>query len=831
VNLKGALAVVAFFVAGMALAEAPHSGSTASLRLAIEDLSRSFPDRYRRGGEFLDRLAQATNEDAFAALQREALVANPLVSGQPILFVSRPQYLPDHHNTETMFQTGECNTGSYRGGGALKVLDLAAGGAVRTLVDPGRDGMVRDPDVYFDGHKVIFSMRRDIRDNYHLYEVNADPSAQPGAGGSGLRQLTSAPGVFDIDPIYLPDESVVFSSSRDPKYCFCNKHIMGNLFRMEADGANIHQIGGNTLFEGHPNLMPDGRILYDRWEYVDRNFGDAQGLWTVNPDGTQHAVYYGNNTESPGAKLDGRILPNGLCLCTFTACHDRPWGALALLDRSKGVDGREPVLRTWPRLAADLVGPGEFDRIGGVRPRYEDAYPLNDKYFLAARCTGGNEQTAIVLLDIFGNEIELYAELPGCYDPMPLGQRPPPPVIPVRRVYTNAPGRIYVQDVYVGTHMEGVKRGDVKSLRVVESGEKRSWNAEPWTGQYGYAPGTQWPPVNWGDLGNKRVLGTVPVDADGSAYFECPPHAFVFFQLLDAKGRMIQTMRSGALVQPGELQGCIGCHENRVRQTPVNANPIALQHAAVPLRGWHGRKEFFSYARDVQPVWDRNCIRCHDYGKPAGAKLLLCGDRAMTFSASYKDLFLKHVINCLGTGRAPILQPYAWGSNRSKLVETLDKGHHDVRLTPEEMDTIVTWIDLNGPYYPTYDCAYPENLAGRCPLDNTQVGRLGTLVGLNFKALVNYGSSRGAMVSFDRPEISPCLAALDKASPGYAEALAIIRAGQAQLKAKPEADREGFVPAEQSARRREFLATRQRREAAILDAMATGRKVYDGDAK
>ncbi len=798
----------------------PLSERAQSLRQAIEDLCVSFPGQYPRGAEFLQRLETANTEAAFAALQREALVANPLVSAQPILFVARRQYKSDHHNTETMFKTGEVNTEKYEGGGALKAVDLGQGGLVRTLLDAGPSGMVRDPDVHFDGGKIVFAMRRNVDDDYHLYEIHAD--------GSGLRQLTFARGVFDIDPIYLPDDDILFAASREPKYCMCNKHIMANLFRMGPDGANIHQIGKNTLFEGHPFLMPDGRILYDRWEYVDRNFGDAQGLWVVNPDGTRHAIYWGNNTASPGAVLEGQVLGNGLCLCIFGSCHDRPWGALALLDASKGVDGRGPVLRTWPAEAIEQVGVGGMDSFKRFRPQYQDPYALSDKYFLVSRSTGDGEEMALALVDVFGNEIELHREAPGCYDPMPLKPRVRPPVIPVRRTYDDRPGRFYVQDVYVGTHMEGVQRGEVKYLRVVESGEKRSWISNPWQGQSGYAPGTHWPPVNWSDLSTKRVLGTVPVEADGSAYFECVPDAFVYFQLLDEKGRMIQTMRSGTTIQPGEMQGCVGCHENRTGQTVLARNAAAMLKPVHKLQGWHGPAQFFDYVRQVQPVFDRHCVKCHDFGQPGGKALLLCGDRALTFSASYKDLWLKRIANCLGTGTAEIPQPRAWGSSQSKLTRALDQGHYDCQLSADEMDRLVTWIDLNGPYYATYDCAYPDNLAGRSPLDKAQVKRLGDLVGVNFTELATkYGKNRGALVSFDRPELSPCLAGLAPESTAYQEALSIIRAGQSQLRARPEADRDGFVPAEYAQRRQAFYDQRRQRELDVRRAMSQGQKVFD----
>lgn len=796
------------------------AGDTRALRQAILDLSATYPAQYTRGPEFLKQLDAVTNEAAFLALQREALIANPLVSGQPILFVVRHQYLPDHHNTETVFQTGEVNTSSYQGGeGALKVIDFGRGGAVRTLLDAGKEGVARDPDVYFDGRKLLFSWRKSIREDYHVWEINAD--------GSGLKPLTSAPGVFDIDPLYLPDDHIMFTSSREPKYCMCNKHIMGNLYRMEGDGANIHQIGKNTLFEGHGNLMPDGRVMYDRWEYVDRDFGDAQGLWVVNPDGTRHAIYWGNNTRSPGAILEGRVLPNGTCLCIFGSCHDRPWGALALIDRKKGVDGRHSVIRTWPESAIHHVDAGDFDTFRGIRPRYEDPFPLSDKYFLASRSTGHGEDMALVLVDVFGNEIELHREAPGCYDPMPLGPRTRPPVLPVSRKYDRSPGRFYVQDVYVGTHMKGVKRGDVKWLRVVESGEKRSWIINHWTGQQGYAPGTQWPAVNWADLGTKRVLGQVPVESDGSVYFECPAGAFVFFQLLDKDGRMVQTMRSGAIIQPGEVQGCIGCHEDRVKQLPVNNAPLALQKPPRKMEGWQGHSRFFSYARDVQPILDRRCVSCHDFGKPAGGKLLLCGDRALTFSVSYKDLWRRGAVSCLGTGTADFLQPYSWGSTRSSMIAVLDKGHHDVALSMEEKDTLATWIDLNGPYYPTYDCAYPDNLTGRCPLTAQQLNRLERLVSVDFHSLIAYGRNRGALVSFTRPQLSPCLARLDKESAAYKEALAIIQAGQAQLALTPEADQPGFQPCAEHRAREEKYVQRYAIEQRNLKAIAEGCKVYD----
>lgn len=820
-----------------ALERLPAEANLPALRLAIEDLIHTFGDRYSHGKDLRARLdaleargvkinaglargrKRAAEEAAqfveeVRAFRREALLANPLLNSQPMLLVIRKQYRPDHHNTATIFQKGEINEGSFEGGAALKILDWARGGEAVTLVE-APEGKIRDPEVSFDGTRILFSMRKNRDDGYHLYECNAD--------GSGLRQLTRAEVVSDIDPLYLPDGDIVFSSTREPKYCMCNRHIMANLFRMEADGANIHQIGKSTLFEGHGSLMADGRILYYRWEYVDRNFGDAQGLWTVNPDGTNHAVYWGNNTNSPGAVIDARIIPGTeRVICTFSSCHDRPWGALAIVDRRLGLDGRAPVIRTWPANAVELVGQGDFDTYKQVMPKYEDPYPLSDKYFLCSRMIGKGETMGIYLIDVFGNEAQVHAEDPGCYDPMPLGPRPRPGVIPARRDFRNASGAFYVVDVYRGTHLEGVPRGAAKYLRVVESPEKRFWTHPAWNGQ-----GQEAPAMNWHDFCNKRILGEAPIEPDGSAYFEAPSGAFVFFQLLDENRMMIQSMRSGAIVQSGERTGCVGCHEERRSAPPPSAAPpLALQRPPSPMNGWYGPARLFNYLEEVQPVFDRNCVRCHDYGKRAGEALVLARDRDLVFNASYNELWRKKFITAVGAGPAAIQPAYSWGSHASQLVKTLREKHQDIILDAESFDRIATWIDLNAPYYPEYASAFPDNLAGRAPLDFAQVARLAELTGVRFADLADWSKNQGPQVSFDRPELSPCLVALleeDKRR----EALQIIRAGQALLKERPDVDLAGFRLEGADAAREATYLFRAREEERNRQALCRGDKVYD----
>jgi hypothetical protein len=371
--------------------------------------------------------------------------------------------------------------------------------------------------------------------------------------------------------------------------------------------------------------------------------------------------------------------------------------------------------------------------------------------------------------------------------------------------------------------MRGVKPGAAKYLRVVESPEKRYWTRPVWGGQGIHAPG-----MNWHSFENKRILGTVPVEEDGSAYFEVPAERFVYFQLLDKDGMMIQSMRSGTIVQPGELQGCIGCHDSRTAAPSAARGrvPKAFRREPSRMNGWHGPARRFSYQAEVQPVFDKHCAGCHDFGKPAGKKLVLAGDRAPAFNASYTDLWSNGFVSCIGAGPAPIQQAYAWGSHRSRLVQTIRKGHNDVKLSKEELDRVVTWVDINAPYYPTYACAYPANPIGRCPLTSAELGRLQKLA--RFRAVRNHRGRQRAWISFDRPERSPCLARIpNKESSQYKEALAIIRKGAERLKARPRADMPGFTPCAADRKRDAAYARRRAEELRNREAIREGRKAYD----
>ncbi len=754
---------------------------------------------------------------SLTVVSAESSVAHQKLAGKKILYIERNQYQRDHHNTETLFQWGEINTKKFHPGSAMRIYDVDTK-KITTLIE-SKTGVVRDPELSFDGKKIIFSMRKNIEDGYHIYEINVD--------GSGLRQITFAKGVSDIDPIYLPDGDIIFSSTRDPKYCMCNRHIMANLFRMGADGSNITQLGVSTLFEGHATLLPDGRILYDRWEYVDRNFGDAQGLWTVNPDGTKHAIYYGNNTPRPGGVIDARAIPGtDKVAAIFGSCHDLPWGAFAIIDRKLGVDGVDAVVDIFPKNGREIMQKkGNWDAFRAIKKTYEDPFPLNEKEFLIARkidtlqntVKGANTKAPIVIphfktalyyLTTDGVEEKFLEGELSLFDPMVIEPREVPNTIPSMRNFTSKTGTFYVQNVYEGTHMKGVEKGAAKWLRIIETPAKRTWTADKWGGQGAQAPG-----INWTSFEVKNILGVVPIEEDGSVNFEAPAGEFLYFQVLDKDMKMIQSMRSGVSLMPGEVNGCIGCHEDRINIPPAQPTTLALKKPAIKATNWVNKnRKNYSFVEKVQPILDKSCVKCHDFDQKNRNLLVLSGDKNPFFNAAYINLYVGKYVSLVGGGPAAIQQAYSWGSHASllsKILENKRGNHPKLKLAEADVKTLYEWMDINGVYYPTYETAFGDNPGGRSPLTNAELKKLDALTGVKVSGLGTHKRKLYAQISFERPEQSPCLDAIRSDKDKFNEAVAIIAEGNKRLKATPRGDIESqLVVCEQQRKQLEKYAAR-----------------------
>jgi hypothetical protein len=332
--------------------------------------------------------------------------------------------------------------------------------------------------------------------------------------------------------------------------------------------------------------------------------------------------------------------------------------------------------------------------------------------------------------------------------------------------------------------MQGIKKGDVKYLRVIESPPKRTWTHRGWGGQ-----GEQAPAVNWHSFETKRILGDVPVEEDGSANFEVPAKTFVYFQLLDKDKKMVQSMRSGTKLMPGEINGCIGCHDDRLKVPPPGPSPFALRKGPRQLKPFMGTAPVnFSFLEHVQPVLDRHCISCHDFDQNNRNKLVLARDKNPFFNAAYINLYTGKHVKLVGGGPAEIQMPYTWGSHASRLTKVIDGGHHDVQLSQQEKEVLYAWMDINGVYYPVYESAFDSTLAGRSPLTDQETDELGKLTGINFGSLNNHNRQLQAQISFDRPEESPCLDKIRVDKTSFDRAVALLKTGQERLLATPRGD-------------------------------------------
>lgn len=789
----------------------------------------------------------------FSAFAAE-FVKSKTLAGKSIVCVLRAQYPVDHHNTANIFQRGEINQNSWHklakdGSRLLKIDFDAKGNPSQTILLELPKGIIRDLEASYDASHILFSMRKSFEDSYHIYEMDLKSRK--------IKQLTRLAEVSDIDPIYLPDGDIAFASTRAAKYCGCNRHIMCNLYKMSPDGANITQIGNSIEFEGTPSITRDGKILYTRWEYVDRNFSGAQGLWTCNPDGTRHALYWGQETKNPA--LNGIQIPNSNKVAAIlSSCHDIAWGALAIIDKNIGVEGEKSVVKIFPESARKLIDkPGDkyADSMKAVKIKYEDPEPISEKFILSSRQASEKSQTMnLYLTDIESGTDVLVGkstEGMGLFDAKLLARRTPPMTAAPQRSYdTSEKALAYVSDVYEGTHLKGVKRGDIKYLRIVENPPKLYWSGGYWENE-----GSQAPAMNYDDYDDKIILGTVPVESDGSAYFEVPAEKFIYLQALDANGDMLQTMRSGMSILPGEIASCAGCHESRAAPPPASLrHSLALKRKPSKIKptpaGATGSE--FSYIKNIQPILDKHCVKCHDFGGKGSEKIVLCGDRGLVFNQSYLQLHSKKAISAIGAGPDAVVEANTWGAKHSKIVRMIRNGHSGVKMPENEFAVLRAWIDLNAPYYSTEDSAYPQNPSGRSPLAFAEIQRIFELaapeaekIGYSKKEILEQKAPFGVwknnviknriaarlyrfeIVSFDRPEMSPIFKAIPKGTSAYSEALEIIRQGARRLDSKPRADMESFASSEDAKTKNKRAAALRRLEESARKAIENGEKFFD----
>ncbi len=703
----------------------PDSVNVAALRLAIEDMIAAFGPRYPQGPRYLARLAELERkqptEDALKSLQREAMLAHPALGFDKLLFLKQVYRGPSIY-------TGHNADGSP--GGNLCVLSpVSPNGKVTELVPELDGGIFGRFDLSFDATRIVFCYTKE-GENYRIYEIDVDPKTGLRVPGASLRQLTfeepeetetmaryggcfnGSTGYDDMDPCYLPNGQIMFSSTRAQRAVLCAPVTASTLHVMDADGKHIRCISAGQVNELAPCLMDDGRVAYTRWEYVDKGFGNAQSLWAVRPDGSGSDHVYKNMLVRPGAMINVRSVPGSRQFVTIGVGHHGGHAGPVIL-----VDTRRDRRNAWgmTNLTPEISYPGMYPMKsnGGF---FQEPHPFSEKFFLVSHNADPAEKEkrfGIYVLDAWGNRAELYsdAEL-SCHHPTPFRPRRvpteiPPVADPADDTREKHQATLFMQDVYQG--LTGIERGRVKYLRVMEA-KTLSWHDSWRSGQQGDGgPGMQASVVSFAaDPAIKKMHGIVPVHPDGSAHFTVPAEKNLFFQALDENYMELQRMRTFINLMPGEKRSCIGCHEVR-RQAPglATANPLALDRpiqSLSPQPGDSGPRTIH-FVRDIQPIFDRQCVGCHGGPQPKG-ELDLAGDLTEKFSRSYESLFTNELVSHLqggfGSANVPVELPLTFGSHQSPLVDRIQKAPCKANLSREEFIRIVTWIDANAPYYGTH---------------------------------------------------------------------------------------------------------------------------------
>lgn len=696
-----------------------------ALRLAVADLTKTFGDRYPNGQAYLARLNTLEADVAklrqrlavgdaralaraqeLVALQADALLANPLLDFDRLLLIRRSERnlgLTENWNSNSSIaRTGYDNE-------IAMLSPVRPGGKLTTVFRPDGNGsrFVGDVDLHFDADRLLLSMPgRNGR--WQVHELDIDAAGRPGE----LRELPLIiePDVDNYDACYLPDGNIIFCSTAPFVGVPCvtgASHVCHLYLWQRAFGA-IRRLTFEQDHDWCPTVLDNGRVLYLRWEYSDIPHFASRILFHLNPDGTGQMAYYGSNSYWPNSMFYARPVPNDATkfVAIVSGHHDVPrMGELVLFDTARGRFEANGVVQRIPGHG-QRVEP--ILRDGLVRdswPKFLHPYPLSDKYLVVSAKPTPTSRWGIYLVDVFDNMLRL-AEVPGyaLLEPIPLRKTPRPPAIPDRVQSDRKDALVYLADVYVGDGLKGVPRGTVKALRLIT---------------YHFAYHGMGGQVNRVGLDGpwdiKRVLGTVPVEPDGSAMFRVPANTPISIQPLDAEGKAMQLMRSWLTAMPGEVLSCVGCHEHQNTVVPARQT-IASSRPPSEIAPWYGPTRGFSFKRDVQPVLDVYCVGCHNGQKqPDGTELADLRARpaihppapaqaysqGTTFSPSY--LALRSFV------RSPsiesdmhLLPPYEFHADTTELVQMLAGGHHGVTLDAEAWDRLITWIDLNTPAHGTW---------------------------------------------------------------------------------------------------------------------------------
>jgi hypothetical protein len=712
----------------------------------------------------------------------------------PVLFTRRGSY-KGIHIYDTCYQ--------WHPGGGIYVLenpwDPPGKHKVHAIVDEKSEnslgrGMYFDPDLSYDAKSVLFCFKGEPKGSSSIYEIGVD--------GKGLRRITnpradylpcekdgSVKSVYcgshgslgaaqDLTPAYLPNGKIVFTTMRHNGLVPCNNTGVAIMHTMDPDGSSIFPISVNSETEFDPSVMLDGRVLYGRWEYVDKTALTIQSLWTVYPDGTRETAMYANNMVFPESVLDSRqvFTHPEYVVSTFAKHNSTPRGTIALLDTRMG--------KNDPKAVFNFSDPKNPTRDTGEAC---DPYPITKDLILYSDRSGPKHALFLVKRnkgDSLTRELLFADPAIDCHSPILLKPRPIPKLRPSAVDRSKDYGFFTVQNVYEG--MPEVPRGSIKQLRVVEETSRvsKTPGRGPFNQTFTISAALAWTAKNY--------LGVVPVAQDGSAHFRVPAGKMVFLQALDAEGRCVRSMRTFIQAAPGTTRSCIGCHENKKKTFPAqDEQALAIRKEPARLRDESWGSGVLDYPTMVQPILDRHCAACHGGERGFAAGLDLTGGWAEYFNNSYHNLVSRRevqykatliagVCSMNGTSHysAQIFPPYTIGSPAAPLAKVVVEGAlgHKGRfkMSRPERDLILAWIDANGPYHGTWNHTpsafrvaewantknqlVAEMKAAGCVKCHTTAGR-----GARFEP---------DWLNFEKPELSRILRApLAKGKDGHGEAL------------------------------------------------------------
>lgn len=680
-------------------------------------------------------------------------------------------------------------TKEFRPGSQLCLATILPNGEIQHEVLIHKpNGLIRDPALSYDAKTVVFSMRDNFQtENFHLYKMDMTTRK--------VEQITfdsekDGKPVYcsDTEPCITPEGKIVFQSTRGGLMDICWPMRCSNLYTCDMDGKEIVRLGFDQLHTLYPQVQEDGRITFTRWEYNDRNATFIQPLMVMNPDGTSQTEYYGNNSWYPTSIIHARGVPGShKAIAVISGHHVLHKGKLALIDRNKGTQendgiefvagsspdnkpGRQPS--NAPKIDREVF---EIDVYGHDGPQFQYPFAFDEEHYLVGFNPEGYFSQypwcyppfGVYFMDVEGRrELLAFDWSISCCQAIPVMERP----VPIQKIspidMTANTGFFYVQNVYLGPGLEGVPVGTIRRLRVIAL-EYRAARVGMGSNRGVGGWGNVFTPIsfNSGSWDVKHVLGEVAVESDGSAFFEVPARTPVYFQLLDEKGRCVQTMRSWATLQPGEQFACLGCHENKndvglvsqMRPTMAMKKPIQkLRPLGEKQHPWMERLETenyldslelflgiqqpcdltpdapvdgFSYMQEIQPIWEKHCVECHtgnvQHPDPKKASsLALTGefietkdrvlrknmdDHKRNYARSYLELTdngnhngSRWVSWIQSRSQSDMIPPYFRGSVKSSLMDYLEPSHYDVQVSDMEKRKVACWIDLCVPFAGSY---------------------------------------------------------------------------------------------------------------------------------